>query len=186
MLVGENVWWVRRGENVWPAFAQKYFVIYSQNDWRATKRLTVNLGLRWELQPGTTERYNQIATYDLLKRMHSGRWARSTFREPTAIAVICGQRNTTTSAHVSGQPINWATTWSCAAASDSLIYRAIRDTSPARTAFPRQPLPIRLLSSRQRDLMPRHRKSRRFERAVHQPFEERDREAGEHLCGKVV
>ncbi len=68
MLVGENVWWVRPGENVWPAFAQKYFAVYSQNDWRATKRLTVNLGLRWELQPGTTERYNQIAAYDFTQK----------------------------------------------------------------------------------------------------------------------
>ncbi|HEX3878864.1 MAG TPA: TonB-dependent receptor [Bryobacteraceae bacterium] len=64
LLVGENVWWVRPGENVWPAFAQKYMALYSQNDWRATSRLTVNLGLRWDLQPGTTERYNRIAAYD--------------------------------------------------------------------------------------------------------------------------
>jgi hypothetical protein len=68
MLVGENVWWVRPGENVWPAFSQKYFAVYSQNDWRATPRLTINLGLRWELQPGTTERYNQIAAYDFTQK----------------------------------------------------------------------------------------------------------------------
>jgi hypothetical protein len=68
MLVGENVWWVRPGENVWPAFAQKYFAVYSQNDWRVTQRLTLNLGLRWELQPGTTERYNQIAAYDFTQK----------------------------------------------------------------------------------------------------------------------
>jgi len=68
MLVGENVWWVRPGENVWPAFAQKYLAAYSQNDWRVTQRLTLNLGLRWELQPGTTERYNQIAAYDFTQK----------------------------------------------------------------------------------------------------------------------
>ena len=68
LLVGENVWWVRPGENVWPAFAQKYFAVYSQNDWRATRHLTINLGLRWELQPGPTERYNRIAAYDFSKK----------------------------------------------------------------------------------------------------------------------
>jgi hypothetical protein len=68
LLVGENVWWVRPGENVFPAFAQKYFAVYSQNDWHATRHLTINLGLRWELQPGPTERYNRIAAYDFTKQ----------------------------------------------------------------------------------------------------------------------
>jgi len=68
LLVGENVWWVRPGENVWPAFAQKYFAVFSQNDWRATRKLTVNLGLRWEFQPGPTERYNRIAAYDFTQK----------------------------------------------------------------------------------------------------------------------
>jgi trimeric autotransporter adhesin len=64
LLTGENVWWVRPGENVTPAFAQKYFAVYSQNDWRASSKLTINLGLRWDLQPGPTERYNRFSTYD--------------------------------------------------------------------------------------------------------------------------
>ena len=61
---GRIVWWVRPGENVTPAFAQKYLALYSQNDWRATQKLTVNLGLRWDLQPGPTERYNRFSSYD--------------------------------------------------------------------------------------------------------------------------
>jgi hypothetical protein len=68
MLVGENVWWVRPGENTWPALSAKYFAVYSQNDWKVTSRLTLNLGLRWELQPGPTERYNQIAAYDFTQK----------------------------------------------------------------------------------------------------------------------
>ncbi len=67
LLVGENVWWVRPGANVTPALAQKYFAVYSQNDWRATQKLTINLGLRWDLQPGPTERYNRASTYDFTK-----------------------------------------------------------------------------------------------------------------------
>jgi hypothetical protein len=67
MLVGENIWWVRPGANVTPALAQKYFALYSQNDWRVNTRLTVNLGLRWDLQPGPTERYNRFSAYDFTK-----------------------------------------------------------------------------------------------------------------------
>ena len=48
MLLGTGVWWIRPGANVQPALAQKYFAVYSQNDWRASSKLTINLGLRWE------------------------------------------------------------------------------------------------------------------------------------------
>ncbi|HEV2275538.1 MAG TPA: TonB-dependent receptor [Acidobacteriaceae bacterium] len=67
MLVGENIWFVRPGADLKPAYAAKYFAVYSQNDWRASSRLTLNLGLRWDLQPGLTERYNRLAGYDFTK-----------------------------------------------------------------------------------------------------------------------
>jgi trimeric autotransporter adhesin len=53
------------GRGVRMALAQKYFALYSQNDWRATSRLTVFLGMRWDLQPGPTERYNRMSAIDL-------------------------------------------------------------------------------------------------------------------------
>src|SRR5207247_1803377 len=59
---------VAAGRGVKPALAQKYFALYTQNDWRATKDLTVFLGLRWDLQPGPTERYNRISAFDLTKK----------------------------------------------------------------------------------------------------------------------
>ena len=65
MLLGTGVWWIRPGANVAPAFSQKYFALYSQNDWRPTPKLTVNLGLRWEVQPGPTERFNRMSSWDL-------------------------------------------------------------------------------------------------------------------------
>jgi hypothetical protein len=65
MLLGAGVWWIRPGANVAPAFSQKYFAIYSQNDWRATSKLTINLGLRWEVQPGPTERFDRMSSWDL-------------------------------------------------------------------------------------------------------------------------
>ena len=79
LLAGENVWWVRPGANVTPAFAQKYFALYSQNDWRATPRLTVNLGLRWDLQPGPTERYNRFSSYDFTAKNPFGTYGAIAF-----------------------------------------------------------------------------------------------------------
>jgi hypothetical protein len=64
MLLGTGIWWIRPGANVAPAFSQKYFAIYSQNDWRASSKLTINLGLRWEVQPGPTERFDRMSSWD--------------------------------------------------------------------------------------------------------------------------
>jgi hypothetical protein len=68
MLLGQGVWFVRPGANLKPAYAAKYFALYSQNDWRVKSRLTLNLGLRWDLQPGLTERHNRLAGIDFTKK----------------------------------------------------------------------------------------------------------------------
>lgn len=62
-LLGAGYFHVAAGRGVRPAFAQKYTALYSQNDWHATSKLTINLGLRWEVQPGPTERYNQVTGF---------------------------------------------------------------------------------------------------------------------------
>jgi hypothetical protein len=64
-LLGGGLWWIRPGANVLAAFSQKYIAGYSQNDWRATQRLTINLGLRYEIQPGPTDRFNRMSAWDL-------------------------------------------------------------------------------------------------------------------------
>lgn len=64
-LVNEGVWFVRPGANLRPAYASKYFAFYSENDWKVTPKVTLTLGLRYELQPGVEERYNRAAMYDL-------------------------------------------------------------------------------------------------------------------------
>lgn len=55
---------VGAGENaVQMALSAKYLAFYSQTDWRVSKRLTMNLGLRWDLQPSPTERYNRLSSF---------------------------------------------------------------------------------------------------------------------------
>lgn len=67
MLLGEGVWFVRPGANLRPAYTAKYFAAYSQNDWKVRPNLTINLGLRWDVQPGVTERYNRMGAIDFTR-----------------------------------------------------------------------------------------------------------------------
>jgi hypothetical protein len=46
------------GTTTKPALAAKVLSFYTQNDWKITRKLTINLGLRYEIQPGPTERHN--------------------------------------------------------------------------------------------------------------------------------
>ena len=47
------------------AFNQFYHAMYLQDDWRATSNLTLNIGLRYEIETGMKERYNRWADIDL-------------------------------------------------------------------------------------------------------------------------
>ena len=67
ILTGQGGWNTDPAAAVRLALAQKYIAIFSQNDWRPTDKLVVNLGLRWEVQPGPTERYNRAGAIDLTK-----------------------------------------------------------------------------------------------------------------------
>lgn len=41
----------------------KYFAVYLQDDWKIMKNLTLNLGVRWEIESPITERFNRSATH---------------------------------------------------------------------------------------------------------------------------
>lgn len=46
--------------NVAPAYSNRYYVGFFQDDWRVNSRLTLNLGFRWDYESPQTERYNQM------------------------------------------------------------------------------------------------------------------------------
>lgn len=47
-----------------PAVQNLYYSFFAQDDWTINRRLTLNLGLRWEADLGNTERYNRLTTFD--------------------------------------------------------------------------------------------------------------------------
>ncbi len=46
------------------ATRSKYFGLYFQDDWRITNRLTLNLGLRYDLEMPFTDRFNHFSRFD--------------------------------------------------------------------------------------------------------------------------
>ena len=46
------------------AWSQRYNAVYLQDDFRATQKLTLNLGLRYDIDPGFQERLNRWADFD--------------------------------------------------------------------------------------------------------------------------
>jgi hypothetical protein len=47
-----------------PALESKSFGFYLQDDWKVNRKLTLNLGVRWDFETGLTERYDRYAVFD--------------------------------------------------------------------------------------------------------------------------
>ncbi|MDW8129030.1 MAG: TonB-dependent receptor [Bryobacterales bacterium] len=86
LLLGYGDIFIQPGFALQPALSAKYWALYSQNDWRVSNRLTLNLGLRFDQQPGPTERYNRLGPVDLAAKNKWGASARWIFpgREGTS------------------------------------------------------------------------------------------------------
>ena len=41
-----------------------YYAVYAQDDWKASSRLTINIGVRWDVGIGDREKYNRLAYFD--------------------------------------------------------------------------------------------------------------------------
>lgn len=41
-----------------------YYAVFFQDDWRVSNRLTLNLGMRWDVGTGNSEKYNRLAYFD--------------------------------------------------------------------------------------------------------------------------
>src|SRR5260370_14020759 len=58
------------------ALQVRYYGVYFQDDWRVSKRLTLNLGLRWDSDRPLTERFNRLSSFNSI----TARRCRSRFR----------------------------------------------------------------------------------------------------------
>jgi hypothetical protein len=48
-----------------PASASSYWAFYFQDDWHVSRKLTINLGLRYDIDVPRTERFNRLEHFDL-------------------------------------------------------------------------------------------------------------------------
>ena len=131
------------GSNTPYSLRQYYYATYVQDDWKITPRLTVNVGLRWELETPYRERYKPHAVRLRLQRIagragaglqpEGGDAVRRRRRQPE-LAGQPGQEQLRPRA--SASPGRWdATPW-CAAATHSSTRRRVSCWTPPPASPP--------------------------------------------------
>ena len=61
------------------AYRMRYAAIYTQNDWKISSRLTLNLGLRWDFAGSLHERFDRLSQFEFDKLNITGTRGRYTF-----------------------------------------------------------------------------------------------------------
>ena len=67
IAAGVEGWQMNAGTAPVLALASKYVGLYMQNAWRPTTKWLLSFGIRYDVQPGPTERYNRMASFVLNK-----------------------------------------------------------------------------------------------------------------------
>jgi hypothetical protein len=62
-LLGDAVGYSEDGTQNYPLYKCQSYALYIQDNWRATKRLTLNLGLRWDGVPHTYEAHKNFSDF---------------------------------------------------------------------------------------------------------------------------
>ena len=68
MLLGTGVWWIRPGANVAPGVQPEVLRHLLAERLAGNVEADRQPGLRWEVQPGPTERFNRMSSWDLTKQ----------------------------------------------------------------------------------------------------------------------
>lgn len=79
LVTGAQGWVMNAGSAPVLAVASKYTAMYAQDSWRVNKDLQLTLGIRYDIQPGPTERSNHMSSYVLDK---ANPFAASTLANP--------------------------------------------------------------------------------------------------------
>ena len=47
-----------------PALGSKSYGFYLQDDWKVSRKLTINMGIRWDFESAVTERHDRFGVFD--------------------------------------------------------------------------------------------------------------------------